>query len=221
MINLLIADDHEIYRDGLCMMLGRNPNFKVVGQAENGQELVDKFNLYMPDVVLTDIKMPILDGIDATKKILAKYKNAKILALSMFDDEHLIVKMMENGAKGYLMKNASKIEITEAINSANIGSYYYCTNTTNKLAHLITNSGFKPFPKKETIEFNEREIIVIKQICAQKTNEYIASQVLFVSKRTVEGYRQKIMDKLNVSNSIGIIIYALKNGLIDAENLEK
>ncbi len=220
MISLLIADDHEIYRDGLCMMLSRNPNFKVLGQAENGQDLIEKFAFYKPDVVLTDIRMPKIDGIQAAKSIINNHSSAKILALSMFDDEHLIVKMMESGARGYLMKNASKKEISEAIYCAHQGSFYYCHNTTNKLAHLITNSGFKPFPKKETIEFSDKELAVIKGICAQRTNEYIAANILFVSKRTVEGHRQKIMDKLNVSNSTGIIIYALKNGLVSHESLE-
>ena len=220
MITLAIADDHEIFRDGLSLMLSKLNTYTIVAQAENGKDLLDAVWQHKPDVIITDIKMPIIDGIEATKKIIAQNPHAKIIALSMFDDDHLIVDMLEAGAKGYLLKNAGKAEIKDAIETVYADNNYYCHSTNNKLAQMIAKSKFNPYRKKEKIEFNERELEVIKLMCKQFETQQIADK-LFVSKRTVEGYRQKILDKINVKNSAGIIIYAIKNGLVSKEDLEE
>lgn len=217
-IKLLIADDHEIFRDGMSLMLSRQSDIKLVGQAENGLELIELENELKPDVIITDIKMPHLDGIEATKRLVKKNPDIRIIALSMFDEENLIIDMLEAGAKGYLLKNADKHEILEAVFTVFEGNTYYCRSTSGKLASLIVKSRFNPYKKSEPISFNDREIEIIKMICLQNTTQEIGDK-LFLSKRTVEGYRTKILEKMNAKNIAGVVMFALKNGLVKEEEL--
>src|SRR5215813_7100246 len=136
-IRLIIADDHEIFRDGLALMLSKQEAVTLVGQASDGHELLQLVEEKKPDMVLTDIKMPRLDGISASRILLQRYPQLKIIALSMFEEEDLIVEMLEAGAKGYLLKNADKKEILEAIMTVNEGNIFYCKHTTAHLASLI------------------------------------------------------------------------------------
>src|SRR5829696_3668979 len=143
-IRLVIADDHEIFRDGLALMLSRQHDVVLAGQAENGRQLLDLVADIQPDIVMTDIKMPVMDGIEATKLLLQQYPDLKIIALSMFDEENLIVDMLEAGAKGYLLKNADKQEILDAINQVYEDKTYYCRHTSAQLASMIVKSKFNP-----------------------------------------------------------------------------
>lgn len=217
-ISLVIADDHEIFRDGLALMLSKQDNLALVGQAENGKELMEMVEKHQPDLVITDIKMPHLDGIKATKLLLQKNPDLKIIALSMFDEENLIVEMLEAGAKGYLLKNADKKEILEAINTVYRDNIYYCRHTSAKLAAMIVKSRIDPHKKPRDIAFTDREKEIIKLICKQFTAQQIGDQ-LFLSKRTVEGYRTKIMEKMEVKNTAGVVIFALKNNLVKEEEI--
>ncbi|HTQ63475.1 MAG TPA: response regulator transcription factor [Puia sp.] len=217
-ISLVIADDHEIFRDGLALMLSKQQNISLVGQAENGKELIELVKESRPDIVITDIKMPHLDGIKATRLLLEKNPDLKIIALSMFDEENLIVEMLEAGARGYLLKNADKKEILEAINSVYEDNIFYCRHTSAKLASMIVKSRFDPHKKKQQIVFSDREKEIIKLICKQFTAQQIGNN-LFLSKRTVEGYRTKIMEKMDVKNTAGVVIFALKNNLVKEEEI--
>ncbi|MGI8951146.1 MAG: response regulator transcription factor [Chitinophagaceae bacterium] len=217
-IKLLIADDHEIFRDGMALMLSRQSDINLVGQAENGRELIQLVKEHKPDIVLTDIKMPHLDGIEATKFLIKQDPDIKIIALSMFDEENLIIEMLDAGAKGYLLKNADKQEILDAITTVYEGNTYYCRHTSGKLAALIVKSRFNPYKKSESIIFSEREIEIIKLICQQNTTQQIGEK-LFISKRTVEGYRTKILEKINAKNIAGIVMYALRNGIATEEEI--
>jgi DNA-binding NarL/FixJ family response regulator len=212
-ISLVIADDHEIFRDGLVLMLSKQPSIKLKGQAEDGKELIDLVKEHQPDVVITDIKMPRMDGIEATKYLSAHHPSSKVIALSMFNEENLIVDMLEAGARGYLLKNADKQEILDAIENVYEGNVFYCKHTTTRLAAMIVNSKFNPYRKKETIVFGDREKEIIKLICLQCTAQEIGEK-LFISKRTVEGYRTKILEKMNAKNTAGVVVYALKHSLI-------
>jgi two-component system response regulator NreC len=212
-IKIVIADDHEIFRDGLKLMLGKYPEIHVAGEAQNGIELVKMVQEYNPEVILTDIKMPIMDGIDAVKKITALNEGAAIICLSMFDEDDLIVDMMEAGAKGYLLKNSDKLEIIDAIVTVYHGNYYYSRSTSNRLVKLIAKSRFDPYFKKTKPEFSDREVEIIRFICQELSNKEIG-QKLYLSSRTVEGHRQRIMEKMEVKNSVGLVIYALKNDIV-------
>ncbi|MBC7850666.1 MAG: response regulator transcription factor [Chitinophagaceae bacterium] len=217
-ISLLIADDHEIFRDGLALMLSKQKHLQLAGQAANGRELIEKTASLNPDIILTDIKMPLMDGVEATRQILKGEPHRKIIALSMFDEENLIVDMLEAGAKGYLLKNADKLEILEAIQTVNENNNYYCRLTSARLASMIVKSRFSDAKKTKPAEFNDRELEIIRYICKQHTAQEIAEK-LFLSKRTVEGYRTKILEKMNVKNTAGVVIYAMKYEMVDENEL--
>lgn len=217
-IRLVIADDHEIFRDGLALMLSKQQNIELIGQAENGKQLLSLVRELQPDVVMTDVKMPVMDGIEATRSLLAENPDLQIIALSMFDEENLIVDMLEAGAKGYLLKNADKQEILDAIHSAYEGKPYYCHHTTSKLASMISKSRFNPYKKRDPLVFTDREKEIIRLICQQLTAQEIADKV-FLSKRTVEGHRTRILEKMNVKNTAGVVIYALRHRLVTEEEV--
>lgn len=211
-IKIIIADDHELFRDGLKLMLSKYPEIKIEAEAENGRELVELALALKPDVVLTDIKMPIMDGIEAAKKITAQLPQTGIIGLSMFDEDDLIIDMLEAGAKGYLLKNSDKSEIIDAIITVYKQDPYYCRNTSRKLTQMIAKSKFNPYTKKEKPEFSEREKEIITLICQEYTNKEIGEK-LFISSRTVEGHRVKILEKMDVKNTVGLVVYAIKHDL--------
>jgi DNA-binding NarL/FixJ family response regulator len=214
-IRLVIADDHEIFRDGLRLMLQKQAEINLLGEAEDGKELVELVKHLQPDVVITDIKMPRMDGAAAAQHISQHYPHIGIIALTMFDEDDLIVDMMEAGAKGYLLKNADKNEMIEAIKSVYNNEPYYCKHTSHKLAQMVARSKFNPFKQKARPDFNDREKEIIGHICDGLTNKEIAAKI-FLSVRTIEGLRMKILEKMNVKNTAGIIIYAIKNDLYTA-----
>jgi two-component system response regulator NreC len=217
-ISLVIADDHEIFRDGLALMLSKQEGLILAGQAGNGRELVELVEKTSPDLVITDIKMPLMDGIDATRLLLKIKPDLKIIALSMFDEDNLIVEMLEAGAKGYLLKNADKKEVLEAITTVNDDNIFYCKHTSTILATMIVKSRFDQRRKKNEVVFTDREKEIIVLICKQLTAQQMGDQ-LFLSKRTVEGYRTKIMEKMDAKNTAGVVIFALKNNLIKEEDV--
>ena len=211
-IRIVLADDHEIFRDGFNGLLKKQDEIKLIGEASNGQELVNITGKLLPDVVLTDIRMPVMDGIEATKLITEKYPQIFVIALSMFNDDNLVIDMMEAGAKGYLLKNAHKTEIIDAIKTVNRQEIYYCKQTSDKLIKMMANSRFNPYRDKEGQSFSDKEIEVIKLICQQFSNKEM-SEHLHSSVRTIEGYRKRIQEKMQVKNSAGIVVYAIKNNI--------
>ena len=211
-IRIILADDHELFRDGFKVMLKKQPSVALVAEASNGEELIQLTRELRPDVVVTDIKMPKLDGIEAAKQLSAEMPLVGIIALSMFDEENLIVDMLEAGAKGYLLKNAHKDEIMDAIRTVNMGETYYCNHTSGKLAQLIAKSKFTPVSRAPKVQLTEKEIEVIRHICEQMTNKEIAGKIN-LSIRTVEGYRDRIQEKIGAKNMAGIVVYAIKNNI--------
>lgn len=217
-IKVAIADDHEIFRDGLRMMLQKKAEFEVTGEAADGKELIEQVKKTLPDIVISDVKMPRMDGVAATRYLTEHYPSIGIIALSMFDEEDLIIDMLEAGARGYLLKNADKHEIVEAIKAVFDKQPYYCRHTSNKLAQMVAKSKFNPYKQKQKPEFNARELKIIKHICNGLTSKQIAEEI-FLSVRTIEGLRLKIMEKMVVKNTAGIIIYAIKNHLFTPDEI--
>ncbi len=211
-IRIVMADDHEIFRDGFKLMISRQDDIELLGDAADGKELVELVRTFQPDVVITDVKMPKMDGIEATKILLQDYPGIGVIGLSMFDEEDLIIDMLEAGARGYLLKNADKHEVAEAIRTVYQDEPYYCKHTSARLAQMIAKSKFNPYKKSKKVEFSDRELEIIRLICQELTNKEIADR-LFLSIRTVEGYRLKIQEKMNVKNSIGLVIYAIRNNV--------
>ena len=211
-VRVVIADDHEIFRDGLKLVLQKQKDIIVAGEACDGRELIELVKQQLPDVVVTDVKMPNLDGVAAAKYLAQHYPSIGVIALTMFDEEDLIVDMLEAGAKGYLLKNADKTEILEAVHTVANNQPHYCRLTSQKLASMVAKSKFNLHLKKEKPAFNEREKEIICYICDGLTNKEIGEKI-FLSVRTVEGLRLKIIEKMNVKNTAGIIVYAIRENL--------
>ena len=210
-IRIVLADDHEIFRDGFRVMLKKQTSVELVGEAADGEELINLVRQVYPDVIITDIKMPNMDGVQATKLLTKEFPDIGIISLSMFDEENLIIDMLEAGAKGYLLKNAHKNEIIAAVEAVYNKQTYYCNHTSRKLTKMIAESSFNPHKRTgKSAEFSEKEINVIRFICQEMSNKEIASQ-LNLSVRTIEGYREKIQEKINARNTAGIVVYAIKN----------
>lgn len=214
--SVMIADDHEIFRDGLKLILTAKNGVKLIGEADNGQKLVALARELDPDVVITDIKMPEMDGVEATRLLTIQMPSISVISLSMFEEEDLVVEMFEAGAKGYLQKNAHKSEILEAIETVNKGQPYFCHNTSDRLRHKLAYGKFNPFKGAPRIQFSFREMELIQLICKQLTNKEIAD-TLNISNRTVEGIRQRIIEKMDVKNTAGLVIFAIKMGLFRPE----
>ena len=213
-ISVIIADDHEIFRDGLKLMLSRAPHIKLLGEAANGQQLLELTERLLPDVVITDIKMPELDGIAAARHISRHFPGTGIIALSMFDEDLLVQEMMEAGATSYLLKNSDKQELLEAIEATARHLPYYSGQTSNSLALRL---GRLNRESKKAPELNDKEIEIVRLICREFTAKEIAEQV-FLSPRTVEGHRLRIMEKLEARNTVGIVVAAIRLGIYNPED---
>lgn len=214
-IKVIIADDHEIFREGLQLMLKKEAGINIIGGARNGKELLDLVEKEKPDVILTEIVMPEMSGIEAAKKINALYPDIGIIALSMFAQEWLVMQMQQAGAIGYLLKNASMPEILEAIRSVNMLTPYYCKTASANIAKLNSRTRLKA--GERYVEFTPKEKEIISFICEEFTNREIGKR-MFLSKRTVDCYRSKILDKMDVKSTAGIVVYAIRNSLYRIEN---
>ena len=212
-IKYAIADDHKIFRQGLKFALAIDTKLRLVCEAENGRELLESIKHYKPDVVLLDLKMPEMDGLEATKLIHSAYRKVKILILTSYSDEHFIMHLLESGANGYLLKNADPEEIKKAIHTVFEHDYYFNNIVSNTMLKSITKKNKASFKFNEGITLNERETEVLTLLCQELTNAEIAEK-LFLSARTVEGLRQTLIGKIGVRNTVGLVIYALRNNMI-------
>jgi DNA-binding NarL/FixJ family response regulator len=211
-IKIAIADDYKIFREGLKVSLGQDDNMQIILEADNGEDLIKAIESNQPDVIIMDLKMPIMDGMEATQLVRKKYPGIKILVVSMYEDDKFIIHLMEIGANGYLLKNAEPDEIRKAIYAVHENGYYF-NDLVNKalLKKLVIKNNIKP-SFNENIDLTERELEVLKLICEEKTAAEIAKQI-FLSPRSVEGIRQRLIEKIGVRNTAGIVMFAVKNGL--------
>ena len=213
-IKIAIADDYKIYRDGLKVGLSADDNMEIIVEADNGEDLMKVLETNSPDVILMDLKMPIMDGMEATKLVRKKYPAIKVLVVTMYDDDKFIIHLMENGANGYLLKNAEPDEIIKSIYAVHENGYYF-NDVVNKalLKKLVLKNNLKP-SFNQNIDLTEREQEVLKMICEEKTAAEIAKEI-FLSPRSVEGIRQRLIEKIGVRNTAGLVMFAVKNGLAD------
>jgi DNA-binding NarL/FixJ family response regulator len=213
-IKIVIADDYKIYRDGLKVGLSADDNIEIIAEADNGEELMKALESNTPDVILMDLKMPIMDGMEATKLVRQKYPSIKVLIITMYEDDKFIIHLMENGANGYLLKNAEPGEILKSIYAVFENGYYF-NDVVNKalLKKLVLKNNFKP-SFNQNIDLTEREQEVLKMICEEKTAAEIAKEI-FLSPRSVEGIRQRLIEKVGVRNTAGLVMFAVKNGIVN------
>ncbi len=213
-ITIGIADDFKIFRDGLKLCFQSDENLDVIVEADNGEELLEKLQQQQPDIIIMDLNMPLLDGMEATKQIRKKWDHVKILVITMYENDKFIIHLMENGAHGYLLKNAEPKEIIKAIYAISENGYYF-NDLVNKalLKKLVMKNNLKP-SFNQNVELTEREMEVLKMICEEKTAAEIGKEI-FLSPRSVEGIRTRLIEKVGVRNTAGLVMFAVKNGLAE------
>lgn len=212
-IKLLIADDHKIFRQGLRELLDKEEQLKVIDDVGSASEIRDILSKYAIDVVLMDIDMGETSGIEMTAEVKKAYASVNVLALSMHGDKNYIVKMLEAGATGYMLKNAGKEEMIDAIHTVANGDTYFSGQVSAKLLEHITNPQSKKATSEDT-RITEREAEILKLIAEEYSNAEIAEK-LFISIRTVDTHRRNLLDKLGVKNTAGLVKYAIQKGFID------
>ncbi|MGY3765864.1 response regulator [Vagococcus vulneris] len=210
MIKVLLVDDHEMVRLGVSSYLSIQKDIEVVGEAENGLKGYESALAVHPDVILMDLVMDVMDGITATKKILADWPEAKIIIVTSFIDDEKVYPAIEAGAVGYLLKTSSAKEIAEAIRSANAGNKVLEPEVTNKMMARLSQ------PKKRLLhdDLTNREREILSLITEGKSNQEIADE-LFITLKTVKTHVSNILSKLNVEDRTQATIYAFKHGLVD------
>jgi len=213
-LKVMIADDHALFRKGMVSIIRDFDGIEITGEASNGKELLQIMEISQPDVVLLDLKMPEMDGMEANQAIQKNFPDVKVVVLSMYDDDKFIIHLIEMGANGYLLKNADPEEVEEAILAVQENGFYFNNHVSKvMLKGLINKKKIKP-SFNDVVELTARELQVLRLICKENTNTEIAEQ-LFLSARTIDGYRNKLLTKIGARNTAGIVMYAVKNGLID------
>lgn len=217
-ISLAIAEDHQLYREGLINRLSIEKHISIAGQFENGLEILHFLKNNVVDVILMDIKMPEMDGISATRSIMSFNNNAKVIALTMFDNDSSLIDMLHAGASGYLLKNADYSEIISAIYDVYDGKKTYSKKVHSKILQLISQNKYHPHSKSKNEDISAVELEIIKLICKSYSAKEIAN-ILKMSFRTIEGYKSKILTKFDVKSTTGVVVHAIKNNLVDINDL--
>ncbi len=209
MIKIALVDDHVIFRKSLAILIGMLDGFEIISEASNGKEFIDHLDdHHLPDIVLMDITMPVMDGVETTKWLKQNKYKIKVIALSMIKNELVIIRMLKNGAKGYILKDCEPEELRTALSDVYHKGYHFNELVTAKMK---TETEKDSAVTKQM--FNEKELEFLRQICSEKSYKEIADE-MFISPRTVDGYRDALFQKLNVNTRVGLVLYALKNDLV-------
>jgi DNA-binding NarL/FixJ family response regulator len=219
MIEILIVDDHPIFRLGLKEFLSHKQHYKVVGEAGTGDEAIELAKNLNPNIIIMDTDLPKTNGIDATTQILKQNNTIRVIALSHFDNDSEVMEMLKAGSKGLIFKSGDMEEVILAIEKVSCNEEFY----SKEAVEVIINRFAKGNPEVKTLlkipGFSDREMDIIKLVCLQKTAKEIGN-LLFISEKTVDFHRQKIIEKMAVKNIIGLVLYAIKNGLVNINDLE-
>ena len=215
-IKIAIADDHKIFRDGIKMALSPRNNLKMIWEAEDGKDLLHKIGIKKPDVLLMDIRMPEIDGINAIELLRKEYDELKIIVLTMYDDQQMISKMMEMGANAYLTKTTDPDEIYQAILTCMNEDFYFNQLVNNAvMGKLMQKKNVRQhYGTQIPISFSEKELKILQLLAEDKTTEEI-SKIIFLSPRTIETIRQNMKNKVCAKTIGGLIMYGMRNKLIE------
>ncbi|MDP4224161.1 MAG: response regulator transcription factor [Bacteroidota bacterium] len=209
-IRIIIADDHQLFRNGLKILLNAFPDFEVAGEVSNGEEFLKILKDTKADIALMDINMPEMDGVEATRRAVKMFPDLKIIALSMYGEEEYYYKMVDAGAKGFVLKDSDIAEVKEAVLTVNKGGSYF---SQELLYHVIQRIKHRETESKAA-NLSKREKEILLKICEGLSNQEIA-RALFISKRTVDKHRANLLGKTNSKNTASLILYAIKNKLIE------
>lgn len=215
-IRLLLADDHAVVRSGLRLLLEAQPDMEIVGEAENGHDAVRQTALLRPDVVLMDIEMPDMNGIEATRRIRETGAETAVLALTMYEDDQYFFEMLRAGAAGYVPKRAAPDDLVSAVRAVSRGEVFLYPSLAGRLVQdYLSRAGSGDEPDRDdNLTPREREVLTL--VAEGLTNNEIADR-LVISAKTVDRHRENIMRKLNLHNRVDLVKYALRNGLIDLD----
>jgi two-component system response regulator NreC len=212
-LRLLLADDHSVMRSGLRALLERQPNLEVVGETENGREAVRLAESLKPDVVVMDVGMPLLNGIEATKAIMKEQPNTVVIILSMHADESYVMRALKAGARGYLLKDSAAADLLNAIQAVSQNKSYF----SPKVSHILAEDYVRVLKQKGEVDsyelLSDREKEILQLIAEGKANKEVATS-LNISPYTVETHRKHILEKLNLHNPAELILYAVRKGII-------
>jgi two-component system, NarL family, response regulator NreC len=212
-IRILLADDHSILREGLRVLLDRQDEFAVVGDASNGREAVEMAEKHDPDVVIMDLAMPGLNGIEATRRIIARSPRTAVVILSMHSDESYILRSLKAGARGYLLKDSLKADLIDAVRAAVRGKSFFSPKVSQVLKEEYVNE-LEARGAEDTWELlTDREREILQLVAEGKTNKEIAA-VLNISTYTIDTHRSHILQKLNLHSAPELILYAVRKGII-------
>ena len=215
-IKIAIADDHKIFRDGIKMALSPRENLKMIWEAEDGKDLLHKMTIKKPDLLLMDIRMPEIDGINAIEMLRKEYEDLKIIVLSMYDDQQMISKMMEMGANAYLTKTTDPEEIYEAI-IACMNEEFYFNQLVNQavMGKLMQRKNVRrQYGNNVPVIFSEKELKILQLLGEDKTTDEI-SKIVFLSPRTIETIRQNMKNKVGAKTIGGLIVYGMRHKMIE------
>lgn len=213
MIRIALVDDHIMLRNGLASLV-KNIGHTVLFEADNGDAFIKQVEAgNKPDLVLMDINMPVKDGYETTLWIKNNYPEIKVLALSMYDDENAIIRMLKNGARGYILKESDPQELKAAIYAVMEKGFYYSEMVTGRLVHSISGMDEDSHGTQQLLQLTERETEFLKLTCTEMTYKEIADQ-MHLSPRTIDGYRDTLFQKLEIKTRTGLVIYAIKHSIV-------
>jgi len=212
--SVVLVDDHVLLRTGLANLIRSFGEYAVLFEAGNGHDFIRQLKpRSLPDIVLLDINMPDMDGYETALWIKRNHPEIKILALSMYDTDNSIIRMLKNGVKGYILKDSDPAELKMALESVINKGFYYSEMVTGKLIHTINTLDIPDHHARHVLTLNDRELEFLKLACTECTYKEIAEQ-MYLSPRTIDGYRDTLFEKLNVKTRVGLVLYAIRNGIV-------
>jgi len=212
--SVVLVDDHVLLRNGLANLIRSFGEYAVLFEAGNGHDFIRQLKpRSLPDIVLLDINMPDMDGYETALWIKRHHPEIKILALSMYDTDNSIIRMLKNGVKGYILKDSDPSELKLALESVIHKGFYYSEMVTGKLIHTINTLDIPNHQSRHVFTLNDRELEFLKLACTECTYKEIAEQ-MYLSPRTIDGYRDTLFEKLSVKTRVGLVLYAIRNGIV-------
>ncbi|HBF18732.1 MAG: DNA-binding response regulator [Owenweeksia sp.] len=215
MIRIAIADDHSLFRRGIAMIINEAENLQLVSEASNGKDLVKALSENPADVVLLDLEMPEMDGVETLAVLKEKFQDVRVVILTMHRDEQFIIHLMQHGANGYLLKDAEPEELERCVEAV-YEKGFYASDASYKALMTNATQGFMKIEVPDfagIVKFSERELEVLKLLCDGLTTQAVADR-LFLSPRTIEGYRKRLTEKTGTKNTVELAIFAVQKGLV-------
>lgn len=214
-INLALAEDHQLVRQGMISLLKEEDGLNILFDVGNGKELLDMLKTVRPDIILLDLSMPVMNGKDALEQIRQKYPKIHVIIITSHYNERYISEFIIRGAKGFLPKNCDIEKVVDAIYSVYDEGYYFDTMVSKSIVEKLQLENYAIYPSENSLSIKEKEIL--KLICQEKSNQEI-SELVFLSKRTVEWHKNNLLEKTGSKTVIGLVKYAMKHGLLIDSN---